>query len=201
MRYLFCLILFLIVAEVSSQSDTGYYFQVHFLYGSKPKRKYKKTEPKYFGGLHGGHVTIQIDSSDYGFEPAGGVHIFARRKYFSSDFIKKTVHGKRRYDDGRKSVSFIIPITKEQSIVLKQQLESYDKVTPYDYAFFGMRCAACTRDILAKIGYFKRRNRCSMVVGTFYPKKLRKRMFKMAKKKNWQVIKTAGGKTRKWEKD
>ena len=193
--------MFLLMFECTAQTDTGFYFQVHFLYGSKPLRKYKDTEPKYFGGLHGGHVTIQIDSSDYGFEPTNDVHVFAHRKKYKSDFIKKIVHGNRRYDTGRKTVTFIIPVTKEESIRLKQILESYDKSTPYDYAFFGMRCATTTKDVLAQMGYFKKRKNCSMITTDFYPKKLRRRMFRLAKKNGWKVFEQEGSKTRKWEKD
>jgi hypothetical protein len=76
-------VLFLIAVYKSafSQTDTAHFIKVHFIYGSKPKRSYKTTEQKVFGGLHGGHVSIQFDTMDYGFEPKNfPVHIFARKK-------------------------------------------------------------------------------------------------------------------------
>jgi hypothetical protein len=64
-----------------------------------------------------------------------------------------------------------------------------------------MRCAASAQDILGQIGVVKYRKRFYNIVTTFYPKMLRKRFFKLAKKNNWKVTKQEGRPTRKWEKD
>jgi hypothetical protein len=187
---------------LSAQTDTNKYFiQVHFLYGSKPARGYKKTESRYFGGIHGGHVTIQVDSMDYGFEPAYGFHVFAHRKRFKSDYVDKQLSGPQRYPAGSKAATFIIPITKAQNDSIRKIIASYCVNTPYDYAFFGMRCAASASDILAQIGLQKKRSRFMTVTKVFYPKKLRKRLFRLAKKNRYKVIMQEGRSSRKWEKD
>ena len=64
-----------------------------------------------------------------------------------------------------------------------------------------MRCALTAQDILGQIGVFKKKSRFFCIATTFYPKKLRKKLFRLSKKNNCTVIKTEGKKTRKWEKD
>ncbi|MCD6067790.1 MAG: hypothetical protein K0S33_2616 [Bacteroidetes bacterium] len=186
---------------VCAQNDSVQFIQVHFLYGSKPARGHKKTEFKYFGGIHGGHVTIQIDSMDYGFEPSQGFHVFAHRKKYKSDYVDKRLSGTQRYPDGNKAVTFIVPVSKEQNERIRAIIYGYCSSTPYDYAFFGMRCAASTSDILAQIGLQKKRNRFLTISRTFYPKKLRKRMFRLAEKNGYKVVRQEGRSSRKWEKD
>ena len=51
---LFCFIFFL------SYSQDGIFLKVHFLYGSKPLKRDKNTEQKWFGGILGGHVGIEV---------------------------------------------------------------------------------------------------------------------------------------------
>jgi hypothetical protein len=197
--FLLCFILFSL--QLYSQADSIKYIRVHFLYGSKPLKKYRNTEPKYFGGLHGGHVSIEVDNIDYGFVPSGKFHIFSHRKSCHSSFITKETHGRTPYTDKDKVATFFIPVTEKQHDELILQLQNYCSKTPYDYAFFGMRCAAATQDILGKIGVVKSKGRFSNIFTTFYPKKLRKRMFRLAKEKNYHVVSNEGRKTRRWEKD
>lgn len=183
------------------QSDSSHTIKVNFLYGSKPKRKFRKTEPKYFGGLHGGHVTIQVDDIDYGFEPSGKrVHIFPRRKR-NSDFVDKQLNGSPRYSKDSKTATFIIPVSHQQYREIKRIHKCYCDSTPFDYAFFGMRCASTTQEILGRIGVLRKKRRFSNIVTTFYLKKLRRRLFRAAKKRGYEVVRTAGRPTRKWERD
>lgn len=185
----------------SETEDTFHFIKVHFLYGSKPLRKYKDSEDRVFGGIHGGHSTIQVDDIDYGFEPATNrVHIFSRKE-FKSDFVDKRLNGANLYRKDSKTVTFIIPINDSQYQEINRIHKSYCDTTPYDYAFFGMRCAAATQDILGQIGVVKKKKRRANIATTFYPKKLRKRLFKLAKKYNYQIIKNEGEQTRKWESD
>jgi len=184
-----------------SQNDSVHLIKVHFLYGSKPLKKYKQDEYKYFGGLHGGHVTIEVDNISYGFVPAGKFHVFAHKRSNHSVFTNNNTGGDERYPEGEKYTTFIIPINKEQYDKINQIHSNYCTSTPYDYAFFGMRCAAATQDILGQIGIVKKRNKFWNITTTFYPKKLRKRMFKLAKENNYQITFQEGRNTRKWEKD
>ncbi|MFL5763401.1 MAG: hypothetical protein ACJ77K_05610 [Bacteroidia bacterium] len=194
--FIFCI---LISFSCNAQSDT---IKVHFLYGSKPLRKYKKTELTYFGGLHGGHVTIEVDSIDYGFSPADRVHIFSHGKSKHSQFTGAYTHHQPPYPEGNKLVTFYIPITAEQYQQIKKIEADYCANVPYDYAFFGMRCSASAEDILGQIGILKRKKRNLKIVRTnFYPKKLRKRMFRLAREKNYRVVMQEGRKSRKWESD
>jgi hypothetical protein len=198
MRVIFLLFSFYFSLGLNSQNDS---IRVHFLYGSKPLKKYKNTEAKFFGGLHGGHVSIEIDHVDYGFEPKGKFHILPHRKSCHSAFITRQTNGRNPYTDKDKVVTFIIPVTPQQHDSLFSIMNSYCFHAPYDYAFFGMRCAAATQDILGKTGILKPKGKLSNVATTFYPKKLRKRMYRLSKEKNYRIIFHEGRKTRKWEKD
>jgi len=199
----FCIVLiFLFPASFAhAQADTGYFIKVHFLYGSKPLKKYKNTEAKYFGGIHGGHVSIEVDSTDYGFVPEGKFHIFNHRRSCHSAFITRPTHNHDPYTDKDKVTTFIIPVTAEQHYELLLLVSDYCSKVPYDYAFFGMRCAAASQDVLGKIGVVKPRGRLSGIYSTFYPKKLRRRMFRLAKEKHYKVISREGRTTRRWESD
>jgi hypothetical protein len=188
-------------APLCAQEGPGHYLAVHFIYGSKPARGHKHDEMKFFGGLHGGHSTIELDSVDYGFVPSGRVHLFAHRKTFNSMFVAHKTHGLPVYPAGDKTITIIIPLTEEQYQTIISKCESYCDKAPYDYAFFGMRCAASAKDILQQAGIFKKRSHLSTVITTFYPKKLRKRLLRMAEKKHYTVIRQEGRPSRKWERD
>lgn len=184
-----------------AQADSSHYIKVNFLYGSKPLRAYKSTEPKTFGGLHGGHVTIQTGDLDYGFRRTNKhTHIFPNKKR-ASVFTVRELNGKSRYASDRKTVSFIIPVSRQQYDALNLIHRDYCDSTPYDYAFFGMRCTAATQEILGEIGVLKKRTRFFNIITTFYPKRLRKRIFRLAEAGGFEVIKTEGRPTRKWERD
>jgi hypothetical protein len=200
MRLVF-IVFICITSFFKAQTDSSHILKVHFLYGSKPKWKYRDTEKKYFGGLHGGHVSLELDGVDYGFEPSKGFHIFAHKKNFKSDYADKAPQTRYRYAKDTKLTTFYIPLTDKEYKDIYDIVLNYCSVTPYDYAFFGMRCAASAQDILGQVGILKYRKRFYNIVTTFYPKMLRKRFFKLAKKRNWTVTKQEGRPTRKWEKD
>jgi len=184
-----------------SQADSSAAIKVHFLYGSKPKRQFKDTEVKSFGGLHGGHVSIQIGDTDYGFGPTiMPVHLFPRHRR-QSVFEARKLQGGARYSAGNKTVTFVIPVSSKQLAALDSLHKAYCQTAPYDYAFFGMRCASATQDILALAGIVKRKSRIFTILTTFYPKRLRKRLLKQAKDHGYRLIRNEGKATRKWEKD
>jgi hypothetical protein len=201
MKKLFVILLFFCAFSILAQNDTSHIIQVHFLYGSKPTKKFKSIEKKYFGGLHGGHVSIQVDSTDYGFSPSGKLHIFNHKKKFHSVFQAKEISKQAPYPKDAKVVTILIPITQQQYNAIRTIQSSYCKNAPYDYAFLGMRCAASAQDVLGQIGVVKKRKRLKNIYTTFYPKKLRKRLLKQATEKNYKIISHQGRPTRKWEKD
>lgn len=203
MRLLSTTLLLLFCFVTFGQTDSSHTIKVHFLYGSKPLKKYKnKTEMNYFGGIHGGHVTIEVDSVDYGFSPTGRVHMISHNRNCHSQFSGKHTHNQPPYPKGYKLVSFTIPVSEAQYHQLNKIHNDYLSKPPYDYAFFGMRCSAATEEILGQIGVLKKQKRNSKIVRkNFYPKKLRIRMFKLAKERNYKVVQQEGRPTRKWEND
>ena len=186
---------------LSAQADTSHSIKVHFWYGSKPLHSTKKTESKYFGGLHGGHVTIEVDSIDYGLVPGNGLHIFAHKKNLSGIFSSKRTYGLPPYPPGHKFVTFIIPVSAEQYQKINEINSCYCKQAPYDYAFFGMRCASAAYEVLSHLDIVKERSNFSNVCKNFYPKKLRKKLLRLARKNNWIVIRKQGRVSRKWERE
>lgn len=201
LKSLTILLVSVFVSAAYCQADSSAVIKVHFLYGSKPKRKFKDTEFKSFGGLHGGHVSIQTGDTDYGFGPTiMPVHLFPKRRRQSA-FEARELQGGPRYSAGNKTVTFVIPVSQKQLATLDSLHKAYCQTAPYDYAFFGMRCASATQDILARAGLLKRKSRIATILASFYPKRLRKRLFKQAKADGYRIIRSEGKATRKWERD
>lgn len=186
-------------------SQDSSYLKVHFLYGSKPLKAYKN-EPKWFGGILGGHVGIESDSGKIlNFLPVGKFHIFPKNKdkhgtyalyssaqfygYFGGnpDFVKKTV--------------VFIPISKQQKIQFDSLTNAYLKNTPYDYAFLGIRCGAASYEVLGQLGILPKYtlNKTKRLI--IYPRKLRKRLLKKAMNNGWTIVRKQGSNQRKWEKE
>ena len=187
-----------------SQDST--FLKVHFLYGSKPLKKYKDTERKWFGGVLGGHVGIEGDSGKIlNFLRRGKIHWFAKKDnrqsmYKEHDFCNFYALFRTDPDSVKKAIIYI-PVTIQQ----KQQFDSiataYLQKTPYDYAFFGMRCGAAAYDILGQLAILPKHSNSRTCKKIFYPKKLRKRLLKKATKNNWTIIRQDGSMKRKWERD
>jgi len=175
--------------------------KVHFLYGSKPKKAFRLVEKKWFGGIHGGHVSLEVGNEVIGFEPQGKFHVFGHRKNCHSRFDSKPILQWMEDSAGMKYTSIAIPITATQYQQLTEIHQKYRLQTPYDYAFFGMRCAAATYEILSQLDLLPPRNRHRLVVRYFYPKRLRKKLLKIADKRHYAVHRQAGRPTRKWEKE
>jgi len=81
------LVVFIIISFcavlLSAQSDSAS-IKVHFYYGSRPKWNARKVEKKQFGGLHCGHVSLQIGDSVFSFRKRGKIHVFPHRKGYHS---------------------------------------------------------------------------------------------------------------------
>jgi hypothetical protein len=197
-RYPVIFLFLLIFSPFSAFSDT---LTVHFLYGSKPAKGSKKTENKWFGGLHGGHVTVQIDDHLYGFGPVGRNHIFAHRKNYHAAFQKESHANWVKDTSELKYLSVKILVEKEEADSLLKIFNAWIGKAPYDYAFFGVRCASCAYNGLSKIGLLKKRSRFGFTYKYFYPKLLRKHLLKKAKSNQWEIVSHQGRMTRKWEKD
>lgn len=199
-KMIFCLCFVILGFGLFAQDSTV--IKIHFKYGSKPVKDYKKTESKYFGGIHGGHVTVEIGDSIYGFSPSGGgARIFARSSHSNGNFHLESALEYTFDSTGDKQTSITIPITKEQLHDLRIHVKNYLNKVPYDYAFFGMRCAASAHEMLSVAGIFKTRTKFFSIFYNFYPKKLRKRILDKAYEENYEIIHQIGREERKWEKD
>jgi hypothetical protein len=178
------------------------FVKVHFVYGSKPKSAFKKIEAKQFGGIHGGHVYLELENKIISYGTNNGKwHIFPHKSKSAGKYrIDKDLkwHG----DTGKlKITTIVIPISEEQLLKFKETEKKYFEQTPYDYAFLGMRCAAGAYDVLSKAEVCKCKSRFGIISKNFYPKRLRVKLLKRAQKENWQVLRQDGRATRKWERD
>ncbi len=194
-----CFVFLVCCFGLSAQDTT--FIKVHFWYGSKPAKGFKKTEGKYFGGIHGGHVTVEIGDSTYGFSLRSGARIFAHSSHSNGVFHLEDPLEYTFDSTADKQTTVIIPITQEEIHDLRIHVKNYLKEAPYDYAFFGMRCAASAHDLLSVAGIFKKRTKFFSIFYNFYPKKLRKRVLDKAYENKWEIIHQEGRKERKWEND
>lgn len=141
----FILLLFVICCIKSYSQD---FIKVQFIYGSKPLKKYRPVEKKWFGGKLGGHVGIEGDSGKfYSFEIKGKNKIFNGKKNNSiykiatADEFWNVMETK---EDSLKITTIVLPVTAEQKQKFDSITSAYSKQVPYCYAVFGMRCGAST---------------------------------------------------------
>ncbi|MBI1222848.1 MAG: hypothetical protein GC180_09620 [Bacteroidetes bacterium] len=197
---------FLLISHTGSLAQDTSWIKVHFIYGSRPKNGCKQ-EPKWFGGIHGGHVGIEYDTGKViDFAPKGKFHYIERQRCphsaYSLRSMKAFWHTFKQSDSASlKVMTILVPLDSAQSHRLDSIVKRYPENCPYDYAFLGMRCAAASYDILAEIGVLEPFSRRGTWCRIFYPKLLRKRMIHLAHKKHWMIWKKAGSDCRVWEKD
>jgi hypothetical protein len=206
MRFPFILLVFYLLTPFHSAGQDSLHIKVHFLYGSKPKKEFKDSERKWFGGKLGGHVGIEYEPDQIvDFVRSGEFHWFAKKNKRHSRFALRSSSafwGIFRYPaDSVKKASVIIPIARKDKITLDSLIKTYSAQTPYDYAFFGMRCGSATYDILSQLGIFKPYSVPKTSRKIFYPKKLRKRLFAKAEIHQWRIVNEPGTNRRKWERD
>lgn len=200
------LTIFFCILSILGYSQDSTYLKVHFLYGSKPLKKYKETEPRWFGGVWGGHVGIEGDSNNIiDFLPMGHFHWFAKKNDRHSTFA---VHSPENFyailggnPDSVKKAIVYIPVTGQQKAKFDSIATAYLKQTPYDYALFGMRCAAAAYDILGKLSTVTNYSYSRTYKKIFYPRKLRKLLFREASEHSWRIVANNGSAKRKWDKD
>lgn len=175
--------------------------KIHFRYGSKPLKQFPN-QNEMFGGILGGHVYFQVNEYFYGFEPFDekSFHYFPSRN-FNAIFRKESLNDWTLKHKDQKVLTIQLPLTSEQELNLLTILEKYHRQTPYDYAVFGMRCGASSYHILSQIGLFETVSRFQCILSIPYPKFLRKKFIKIAKKNNWKMELKEGTMERTWEKD
>ncbi len=188
-------LIFLAFSFLSSGQDT---IKLNFLYGSKPAKNFKDSEAKLFGGLKGGHVNIEAGGRVLDFMP-GKNPLLPKNKKPSGGFrLNSSIYWDTM---GSKWITILIPVSNTQMQQLTTIFDTYSQKTPYDYAIFGMRCAAASYDVLSEIGIVKKIDDRTNVFKNFYPKLLRKRMLKWAKENDYTILYHSGKSSRKWESD
>jgi hypothetical protein len=194
------LVIGMLLAFTGLISQEEHIIRVIFRYGSIPVQGYEKVEYEEIGGLYGGHVSIGIDSLEIGFTNRKKIYLFENTKdngLYYWEYLKN-------YENqllSKKVVVFMVPLSEEQYAKLRNLLMQYIEDAPYDYAFFGMRCASATYDVLSQIGLFKPLPRFQNIVSNFYPKRFRAKMFRLAQENHYTVISHKGRLTRIWEED
>jgi len=195
------LIVLAILAGTRSIAQEQHLLKVFFRYGSIPETGYEYVEYEETGGLQGGHVSLGIDSLEIGFTNEKIIHIFPRKDNNHGVFYWEYLKDFEDQVADKKYITFLIPISEEQYIHLKAILSSNIDESPYDYAFFGMRCASATYDVLSQIGIFQPQSRAKMIASNFYPRMFRRKMTELARKNGYTVVRVKGRKTRIWEND
>ena len=200
---LFVLSNFNIFNNVFANDST--FVNIHFLYGSKPKKQFRKTEEKWFGGKLGGHVGIEVyENKVLSFAGYNRIHVFPKKKKNSKFSLISNNHfwevfGGFANQVKKKTIS--IPVSNAQKSSLDSLVKLYMVFVPYDYAFFGMRCGSSTYEILSKLNILPKKSNLKTAFKIFYPKKLRRILTRKAFENNWKITFEEGTDRRKWEKD
>jgi len=184
-------------------NDSTRTITIHFLYGSQPGPGQKGKEQPAFGGIHGGHVLLQLNDSEiFSFYPSGeGFHLFADNVHKHGEYILEPLNDWAGDTATKKYTSITFPITDSQYVQLMKIKQVYLAQRPYDYAFFGMRCAAAAYDVLSQLRICKPYSGFHNVMANFYPKPLRQRLLKYATQHHLKVTGHSGRSTRIWERD
>ncbi len=154
----------------------------------------------------GGHVGIQYNDTSYlSFFYEGRVHIFQRKNKPSG---KYELQSKEDFNyimdknvDSVKSLVIKIPVHDTVRLKFEKICNDYICTSPYDYAFFGYRCGSSTYEILGQLGILKAYSQKKTWKKIFYPKILRRKLIRQAKKNNWVMIRKKGTHKRIWERD
>ncbi len=183
--------------SIATPADTMKLIRVQILHGSKPLTK---TEKKTIGGLWGGHVVVQADSTIYGFSfSSKKIHAVVHHRKNAGVYQVETLAEWNKAHATGKITTIEIPLTPTQYNTLIHEYETYAQQSPHDYAFFGMRCAASCYWLLGSIGIENECSRPKSIRKAFYPKALRLKLEKLAREKNYKITVQQGRKTRKWE--
>jgi hypothetical protein len=150
MRIILLLIQFSFFTWCFANDSSIHFIRLNFLYGSKPAKEYKGIEPKKFGGIKGGHVNIAAGDKVLDFMPVVILY-FQKIKNHQVDSGKQFNILDTTNTKWTTYLFLYRPINFHK---LQLLFDSLAKQTPYDYAIFGMRCAAASYDVLSMIGLF-----------------------------------------------
>jgi hypothetical protein len=172
---------------------------IHFIHGSIPMKDCIYSR-KRMGGLLGGHVEIELDGHVYGFRLSKlPVHIFVQNDNFNSKFERFTKEVWLKRTEYEKITSINLPINKGQKTHLQGILNAYLLKSPYDYAFFGKRCASSTAEILSRSDIIIPLSDTENSIAFLSPRPLRTTLLALAEKKKLLVVEKKGVDCRYWE--
>lgn len=179
----------------------NYQLIINYQFGSVPAKGFEGSEKKRAGGLLGGHVTCIIGKSVYGFTDEGAdfTHVFPDHDHPNGYWQKEDITIWKNKMETEQYMQFYIPVTYSQITMLRQILDGYVGKTPYDYAFFGMRCMSAMYDILGDIAILPVVPNWYVWALYFYPRKFRRDLTRMAYVNGWPMQFNQGRGTRKWE--
>jgi hypothetical protein len=202
----YILLLCCLSADMCATESDSTFIRVHFLHGSRPKHKYRHVEDKWFGGVLGGHAGIEVaPDTIVNFVPSSRFHVFTKPWLINSRFaIHDTVSFYQILGspaDSMKKTIITIRISAAQKQRLDSVVHAYMLKTPYDYAFFGMRCGAAASDLLSQIGVVKHRDFKATYRHAFYPRVLRRRLERQACPCHYSVRRVNGSVRRRWERN
>lgn len=206
-RWLIAALLWAIVSHSSlSANSDSVTIRVHFLHGSKPRFKFRHEEDRWFGGILGGHAGVEYAPGKIvNFLPHGRFHVFTQPHRINSHFsIHDTVSFYEILGsdaDSVKKTIVCIRVSSQQKAELDTLVAVYRRRSPYDYAFFGMRCGAAAYDLLAGAGIIERHSFSGTWTRFFYPRKTRRYLEKLALRNGYDIQKRQGSHRRTWEKD
>lgn len=172
---------------------------IHFIHGSIAQENCIYSR-KRLGGLLGGHVEIELAGRVYGFRLAQlPVHIVVDNRHFNSKYEVNSKEAWLKRTEYEKMTSVYLPISKKQHDKLQAILTDYLAKSPYDYAFFGTRCATSTAEVLSQSGII-----CPLSDGQNYiaflsPHPLRQTLLALAKERHFVVTRKKGVDCRYWE--
>jgi hypothetical protein len=200
------LAMMLVVSGLYSNAQDSSSIRVHFLYGSRPLKEFRQTEPRWFGGILGGHAGIEgADNQVLSFIPHGRFHLVANTRKHGKYVVDSVQHFYSRlggqHPDSAKKAIIVIPVTAQQKLLFDSIAATYLCKAPYDYALIGMRCGAATYEILAQLGIVERLSLVETIIAIPYPKKLRRQLLKEAAENGWTITREEGTARRRWESD
>ena len=195
-RLLLTIIFFCSIKSLTAQDTLTFYC----VYGSKPKAK---GESSWFGGKLGGHIGLGINADTvFHFNPRGPVYALNRnsplgvwRKNSAADFL--CTFG----CDSVKTLIVKIPVDHTKWVKVREKGLEFIKKSPYEYAFFGMRCTAACYHLLSIADVYPELSKRKMTNKFFYPRKLRRKLLEDPRNSGWIISREPGRTTRKWDHD
>ncbi|MDZ7880374.1 MAG: hypothetical protein U5L45_22040 [Saprospiraceae bacterium] len=172
---------------------------IHFIHGSIPMKNCIYSR-KRLGGLLGGHVEIELSGRVYGFRLRQlPVHVFVNNDDFNSKYEVNPKEKWLKRTEYEKMTSIYLCINAAQKDKLQAILDTYLDKVPYDYAFFGKRCAASTVEVLSQAGIIAPLSDFENELAFLSPRPLRNTLLTLADKKGLLVVKKVGVDCRYWE--